>query len=250
MLRSAAVAALVAVPALASEIVAPNANLKVEGVPPIPAALAAKVAPYTEFRPRALASWHPTRHELIVATRAKNTAQLFAVARPLGPLTPLTDYAEPVRSGRWWPEKSDSLVFARDAGGNEQTQIYRLDAGAREPVLLTDARRIHQALGINRARNRLLIASADVDRNGGRSDNPTTDLSLLDPLEPARARNIATLPGTGWFDFSFSFDDRRVAMIKFTSVTDTTVWVMDVATGDRRQVLPVSGSTAKLAASR
>jgi hypothetical protein len=39
-------------------------------------------------------------------------------------------------------------VFARDAGGNEQAQLYRLDKGAKEPVLLTDANRQHQALAV------------------------------------------------------------------------------------------------------
>ena len=31
-------------------VLAPNANLVVQGIPPIPASLAEKVAPYTEFR--------------------------------------------------------------------------------------------------------------------------------------------------------------------------------------------------------
>jgi dipeptidyl aminopeptidase/acylaminoacyl peptidase len=248
MLVGAALAASIALPVVASELAEANANLRVQGIPAIPATLAAKVAPYTEFRPRALASWHPTRHELVVATRAKNTVQLFAVSKPAGPLTQITDYAEPVRSGAWWPAKPDTLVFGRDIGGNEQSQIYRLDPGASEPALLTDAKRIHQPLGVNRARNRLLVASVDVDRNGGRTDNPTTDITLLDPLKPDEAHRIATLSGTGWFDFSFSFDDRRVAMIKFTSVTDTTVWVMDVATGERKRVFPANDGAAALGA--
>ena len=58
----AAALALLAGCAHVQEAVVPNANLKVEGIPPIPAALAAKVAPYTEFRPTGLASWHPVRH--------------------------------------------------------------------------------------------------------------------------------------------------------------------------------------------
>ena len=54
----------------AAQYVAPNPNLKAEGIPPIPAALAAKVAPYTEFRPTTAVSWHPVARELIVARRA------------------------------------------------------------------------------------------------------------------------------------------------------------------------------------
>jgi len=240
------VASLVAACATApGTFVAPNANLKVEGIPPIPASLAAKVAPYTEFRPRFLASWHPSKHELVVTTRATNTVQLFDVRAPLAAPVQLTDFAEPVRFGAWWPPKPDTLLFVRDAGGNERAQLYRLDPGAKEPVLLTDAARQHQLLAVNRARDRLLIGSTDVDQPGVRRENPTLDVVLLDPLDPAGARKIATLPGTGWGDFSFSFDGTRLAMNEFKSVTETAVWVMDLATGERKRVLPAPDADPK-----
>jgi len=232
--------------AAAEDVIAPNANLKVEGIPPIPATLAEKVALYTEFRPRSLASWHPVKRELIIATRATNTTQLFDVRAPLGSLTQLTAFAEPVRFGTWWPAKPDVLVFVRDSGGNEQLQVYRLDPGAKEPVLLTDPARVHQLVAMNRARNRLVITSTDVDKTTGRRENPVTDVTLLDPLDPAKARRIATLPGTGWGDFSFSFDDQRLAMTEFKSITETYVWVMDVATGERRRVFPAAGADVKM----
>src|SRR6187551_2585688 len=96
LVRAAAIAVVVATTAAApaQEFVVPNANLQLEGIPPIPAALAAKTALYTEFRPRSLASWHPVKRELIVATRATNTSQLFSVSAPLSALVQLTDYAE------------------------------------------------------------------------------------------------------------------------------------------------------------
>jgi dipeptidyl aminopeptidase/acylaminoacyl peptidase len=226
----------------AQDVLRPNPHLKVEGVPPIPAAMAGEVALYTEFRPRFLASWHPVARELVVATRATNTAQLFAVRSPLGTLAQLTDYAEPVRYGTWWPAKPDVLVFARDAGGNEQRQIYRLDPGAKDPMLLTDPARVNQPVGMTRARDRLLVSVTDVDKSTGPRENPTLDLMLVDPLAPAKSVKITTLPGTGWGDFSFSFDDRRLAMAEFKSITETYVWVMDVATGERRRVLPPAGA--------
>jgi Tol biopolymer transport system component len=138
------------------------------------------------------------------------------------------------------------LVFVRDSGGNEQLQVYRLDPGAKEPVLLTDPARVHQLVAMNRARNRLVITSTDVDKTTGRRENPVTDVTLLDPLDPAKARRIATLPGTGWGDFSFSFDDQRLAMTEFKSITETYVWVMDVATGERRRVFPAAGADVKM----
>lgn len=230
-------------PVLAQDVVVPNPNLiKVEGIPPIPAALARETALYTEFRPRSLASWHPVKRELIVATRATNTAQLFAVRSPLGPLAQLTDYAEPVGFGMWWPAKPDVLVFVRDAGGNEQGHVYRLDPGARGPVLLTEPARSNRLQAMTRARDRILITTTDVDRTSGPRENPTLDVALVDPLAPDKAMRIATLPGTGWGDFSFSFDDRRLALTEFKSITESYVWVMDVKTGERRRVLPAAGA--------
>ncbi|HVO90022.1 MAG TPA: S9 family peptidase, partial [Casimicrobiaceae bacterium] len=86
-------------PLHAEDALPPNPHLRIEGVPAIPAALAAKVAPYTEFRPRRVASWHPKRRELIVASRIRNTVQLQRVKQPGAQLEPLTDYADPVRGG-------------------------------------------------------------------------------------------------------------------------------------------------------
>jgi dipeptidyl aminopeptidase/acylaminoacyl peptidase len=220
--------------------VARNANLKAEGIPPIPTALAAKVAPYTEFRPTTAVSWHPVARELIVARRAGNTTQLHRVSRAGGEMTPLTDSSDPVRFGLWWPKAPNVLVFARDTGGNEQQQLYRQDADT-PATLLTDAARKHEIGALTHARDRLLVETTDVDKTG-RRENPTVDITLLDPLDASKARKVATLPGTGWGDFSFSFDDRRVAMIEFKSVNESYVWVMDVASGERRRVLPTEAT--------
>jgi dipeptidyl aminopeptidase/acylaminoacyl peptidase len=224
-------------------VVAPNVHLKADGIPPIPAALAAKVAPYTEFRPRTFASWHPEKREMIVATRATNTAQLFRIGGPLASPAQLTDFSDPVRFGVWWAPKPDTLVFTRDTGGNEQNQIYRRDPGGKEPLLLTDPARTHRTLSTNRARDRLLVASTDLDKTG-RRENPALDLSLLDPLNPSEPRKIATLPGTGWFAANFSFDDRQIALIEYKSVNETFVWIVDAATGERRRVLPTGAEPA------
>ncbi len=226
--------------ASAADLVAPNANLRAEGIPPIPAALAAQMAPYTEFKPTMAVSWHPTKRELVVARRAGNVTQLHRVAKPGDEPRQITEFAEPVRNGAYLAKAPDTLVFARDIGGNEQQQLYRLDPAAKAPVLLTDANRKHEPAGITHARDYILVESTDVDKTGKR-ENPTLDLALIDPLDPAKARKVVTLPGTGWGNFSFSFDDKRLAMLEFISINESYVWVMDVATGERKRVLPPAG---------
>ncbi len=245
---AAVLAALVAVVGLAyadappTDAVAPNAALHAEGIPPIPAALVAKIAPYTEFRPRTAVSWHPQRRELVVATRAVNTTQLHVVRQPLGPLVQLTDFPDPVRAGTYAPKRPDTLLFSKDTGGDEQTQLYRVDPSAGEPVLLTDPQRRHASVGFNHARTLILVESVDLDKTG-RRENPQTDLTLVDPFLPAKARRIAMLPGAGWGDFSFSFDDKRLAMQEYKSANESVIWVMDVATGKRKRVLPAESET-------
>ena len=246
LMRQLVLIAAVAANAHAADLLAPNANLKADGLPPIPAELAAKVAPYTEFKPATAVSWHPQKRELIVARRAGNTTQLHRVAAPGAELVQLTDYAEPVRDGGFWPKAPNVLVFTRDAGGNEQQQIYRLDAGATEPVLLTDAARKNELVGITHARDRVLVESTDLDKTGRRED-PTVDLTLVDPLDPTKRRKLATLPGTGWGDITFSFDDRRLALVEYKSVNESYVWLMDAANGERRRVLPATATSAPIA---
>src|SRR6185312_9963314 len=156
-------------------------------------------------------------------------------------LVQITDFAEPVRFGVFWPQAPEVLVFTRDSGGNEQRQVYRQDPGGAAPVLLTDTARKNDFAGMTRARDRMLVESTDVDKSGRRED-PTLDLALVNPLEPASARKLATLPGTGWGDYTFSFDDRRLALVEYKSITEGYVWVMDLKTGERRRVLPAPGA--------
>ena len=53
-----------------TQTLAPNANLKADGIPPISMDLVQRVAPYTEFRAFGFVDWHPLRREMLVRHRA------------------------------------------------------------------------------------------------------------------------------------------------------------------------------------
>src|SRR5207249_4890865 len=76
--------------------IVPGPNLVVEGIPPIPAALADKIGRYTEFRSAHLADWHPTRREMLIATRFGDTTQVHQVKFPGGARTQLTFFPDSV----------------------------------------------------------------------------------------------------------------------------------------------------------
>src|SRR5260221_6505125 len=89
--------------AAAAATLAPNPNLVVQGIPPIPASLAQQVARYTDFRGHNFIEWHPVRREMLVSHRKAggSTLQLFRINAPLAEPEPLTDFSEPVRVATW-----------------------------------------------------------------------------------------------------------------------------------------------------
>src|SRR5262245_45937871 len=106
---------------------APGENLVVENVPKIPAALAEKVARYTEFRGAALADWHPTKREILISTRFGDTNQIHHVKFPSGARTQVTFFPDSVASASFPVHHDDYFIFAKGTGGNERYQLYRCD---------------------------------------------------------------------------------------------------------------------------
>src|ERR1700689_3807751 len=92
-----AFATFVAQPAMAQEgTIAPAENLVVDGVPAIPASLAETAGRYGSYRSATLADWHPTRREMLIATRFGDTPQLHLVTTPMGERHQLTFFADAV----------------------------------------------------------------------------------------------------------------------------------------------------------
>ena len=98
--------------------VTPPPALIVEGIPRIPASLAATLDPYAEFRPSGMLSWHPQRREILVRRRLDATTQVHAVAAPGSAPRPLTDFPDAVWGASYQPTTGDYFLFARAEGGN------------------------------------------------------------------------------------------------------------------------------------
>src|SRR5688500_10009673 len=84
--------------------VAPNENLVVDGLPPIPDAVAASAAPYADYRSAGLLTWHPQRRELLIATRFADTTQIHQVRFPGGARTQLTFFPDRIGGAEFPPD--------------------------------------------------------------------------------------------------------------------------------------------------
>ena len=241
MARAFALAAFAACAALARPPhVAPPEGLELRGVPPIPAAIADALAPYGEFRPHALLSWHPEKREILVRRRLHETNQLHRVEQPGAIPEPLTELEDPVAYASWSPA-GGFVVFTAGAGGNEVYRLYRKDLSTGEVSALSPAGERVVSVAWTRKGDRLAYAAQSVGgadpKHGATTTVHVVDMRKRAP-ERLRApdRAIAKLPGGGWFEFRFSEDARRLAFVEYRSAVDSRLWVMDAANGRRWRV--------------
>ena len=236
-------------PAAPEPAISANPALHVEGLPPLPQRLLAPIQRWTAVSGHNFVDWHPQRREMLVSHRppGASTTQLFRVRAPLAAPEPLTDGADPVSSASWEPREGRYIVFERGSGGNEAFQLYRLDPETRAVTLLTDPDQRHALQAWVKSRSLALVSSVPLDRTaaGGRRSEITTTLTLVDPLQPATRRVVAQLPGGGWFGAEVAPDERRLAMTRYLSASESEVWLIDLADGQRRRVLPAAGETLR-----
>ncbi|MDR7332374.1 prolyl oligopeptidase family serine peptidase [Roseateles asaccharophilus] len=236
-------------PSSSTATVAPNANLVVQGIPPVPQSLADAIGRYNDFRGHTFSDWHPTAREMLVSHRkaGANTAQIFRVTSPLAEGQQLTDGADPVTRATYEPRTGKYIVFERAAGGNEVGQIFRLplDQAGAQPVLLTSPDERHAINTWLRKSGQLVYSSVPIDRTaqGGTRTKITTTLWLMDPEKPAGRRKLAELDGGGWAAGRPSPDERTLSLTRYLSANESQIWLLDLASGATRQVAPAVGST-------
>jgi protease II len=244
-----ATAACTTAPATSDAVIAPNPNLVVQGIPPIPASVAADVAKYTDFRGHVFVDWHPLRREMLVSHRKSgaSTTQLFRVSAPMAEPEQLTDTTDPVRVASYEPREGKYIVFARSSGGDEADKLYRLDLADHKVTLLTDSNERHSLEAWTHATGQLITLSVPLDRTaqGGSRASISQTLSLLDPLQPQSKRKLAELPGGGWGASAVSWDDKQIALTRYLSANESQVWLLEIASGKLTQVLPSVGIDAK-----
>ena len=216
----------------AAAVIKPGDNLIASGLPEIPAEIADTVGRYTEFRTASLTSWHPTRREILISTRFGDSAQVHEVRLPLGARRQLTFFADRVTGSSWPRRSADYVVFTRDKGGDEFGQIHRLDVATGALSMLSPGGRSQNGLGPwSHQGDRMAFGSTR--RNG--SDR---DIYVMDPKDAASARMVLEVKGGGWGPADWSPDDSRLAVFEYLSVSESYIWLVDVATGAKTLATP------------
>jgi len=218
-----------------SDVLAPNENLVVEGVPPVPASLAETVDRYTNFRAANLQSWDPAARQMLITTRFADTAQVHLVKMPGGARTQLTFYPDRI-SGAWYsPTSSASFVFSKDVGGGEFFQLYRYDFATGDTTLLTD--------GKSRNTDPVWSYAGDTLAYGStRRTGNDVDLYVVDPADPKSDHLLAQLTGGGWTALDWSPDGRSILVAELISAQESYLWTVDASSGTKTLITPKGGS--------
>jgi dipeptidyl aminopeptidase/acylaminoacyl peptidase len=222
-----------------SDVVVPNENLVVEGVPKIPVSLAETVDRYTNFRAANLQSWDPVARQMLITTRCADTAQVHLVKMPGGARTQLTFYTDRI-SGAWYsPTSGASFVFSKDIGGGEFFQLYRYDLATGDTTLLTDGKSRNTDPMWSYAGDKLAYGST-------RRTGNDVDLYVVDPASPKTDHLLAQLNGGGWTALDWSPDGRSILMLEQISSEETYLWTVDASSGAKTVITP-KGGTVKIA---
>jgi dipeptidyl aminopeptidase/acylaminoacyl peptidase len=207
--------------------IAPTPNLVADGIPAIPASLADDVRRYTESRAASFADWHPVRREMLISTRFGNTPQIHQVKMPGGARTQLTFFDEPIGGAAYEQQQGRYFVFGKDVGGNEFAQLYRYDGADGRITLLTDG---------GRSQNGGPVWSTKGDRlayGSTRRNGADRDVYVMNPADPKTDKLLMQVAGGGWGALDWSPDDTRLLVGEYSSITKSTLWLIDAATGQK-----------------
>ena len=219
-----AVAATAAAQAEVTRTVANNGNLVMEDIPEIPADIVDSLNRYQNVRSGAFRAWTADGEGMFISTRFADTTQLHRVDMPGGARHQLTFFAEPIGGIDRQPGGS-TILFTRDAGGSEFSQIFTLDPVTGVDVMLTDGESRNGATEWDRQGRRFAYQSTA--RNGA-----SNDIWIMSADEPGEAEVVLESPdGTWWGPVEFNEAGSRILALNYVSITDSRVHLVDLDSG-------------------
>jgi len=212
-----------------------NGKLVMEDVPEIPADIVEDLTHYQNVRSASFQAWSGDGNSLFINTRFGDVGGLHRVDMPMGARHQITFYDEPVGQVGRQP-KGSKLVFTRDAGGSEFSQIFQFDPAGAGAQMLTDGESRNGAMIWDRDGRRLAYQSTA--RNGA-----SNDIWMMDPEVPEDAGIVLESPdGSWWGPAEFSKTGTRMLVANYISITDSRVNLLDLDTGDVTLLAGSSGN--------
>ncbi|MEK6289271.1 MAG: alpha/beta fold hydrolase [Acidobacteriota bacterium] len=213
--------------------IAPGDSLVVDGIPKIPTSLAQTVNRYTNAWGFRVAGWDLTKRELLFKNLAGSETWILRGDTP-GVSPKLSFFIPTGVYDVYHQPQAKYLVYNKDTNGNDFFQFYLYDISTRKSTLITDGKsRNTEPVWSNRG-DIIIYSSSPPNGNG-------VDLSIINPLDPKTVRLLVEGKGNYLKAYDWSADDHKAVFCNFASNTVSTLWIVDVATGEKTLLSPKKG---------
>jgi dipeptidyl aminopeptidase/acylaminoacyl peptidase len=209
-----------------------QSNLVTEKIPSIPPSLVERMNQFQSTRSASLSGWSPDGSHMIMSTRFGDVSQLHKLDHPGGARRQITFSKEPIGRGSYCPDTSfKGMVYTRDNGGNEFSQLYWHDILSGKAQMISDGGRSQNSMPLwSNAGNRFVTVSTR--RNGKDYDLYTGDMT-----KPADQKLILQKGGS-WSPIDWSPDDSRLVVRNYISANKSFLFVLNLASLELTPVNP------------
>ena len=211
---------------LAQSFVTVDKNIEVLGVPPVPATLAAEVAPYSQIYGLPLAGWDLTKREIWLKGLSSVT-WISRVKNPgASPETSSIYIQSPGIYDVYFQPQYKRLAYTKDTDGNENFQLYVYEIDGGTSKQLSDGKSRNTEPVWSNAGNQIVYSSSP-------SGSVGVNLRVLNPFDPKTDRLLVQSSGSYLKAYAWSPDDKQIVFCDFLSNTTSTLWLIDVSTGKK-----------------
>jgi len=211
-------------------------NIESIGVPPVPSTLPGQLAPYSSVYGLPLAGWDMEKHEILLKG-ISNSSWISRINAPAAKPFPTGIY---IRSSGiydvYFQPQGKYLAYTRDTGGNETFQLDLYDVARGQSMTLSDDKSRNTEPVWSNAGDKIVYSSTPVGDSG-------VSLRLIDPFKPTTDRLIAKSSGSYFKAYDWSPGDKEIVFCDFTSNTASTLWTIDVTSGNKTLLSPKSDQT-------
>ncbi len=171
-----------------------------------------------------------TKGQLLVTTRFGEVDELHLVDQPGGERRQISFLHDPVIEAAYSPDPLDpGYFYSVDHDGNERAQLFYRGSADAAPRLLTDGKSFNGAALWSNAGHEIAFFSTA-------RDGTTYDIDIVDAKAGTLPRLVVAGDGAAWYPLDWSPDDRKLLVLKMVSIDEAYLYVVDVASGEKREL--------------
>ncbi len=205
-------------------------NLVLENIPDIPISLKQRLTQFENIRSASVQGWLPNDQGLLINTRFAEASQLHTVKAPNHYRKQISFFEEPIGAATVNPEKP-LILFLKDQGGNEYSQVHLLDIETGRTRMITDGQSRNESPMWDHQGK--FFAFGSTLRNG-----KDTDIYIQDLSRTESKAELLVQEGGSWTPVEFSYDGQTLLVMKNVSANENFLSLVDLKTKKVEQLFP------------